>query len=279
MLRPCPTESQLQIALAEALRPVCRFSGAAELFGLLRELFQIVLTEEYLLVSHNENTWWHEATVLSTAMKMSRGENLSWPTTRILAITSVVHDNRVLRRITEEHLRNAQPAEQPGLERERKNTTRIHQDEGAQQAREIIDRANQQVTIGRIDEEEADEVCRIIQIHDAPKLSEGIPTRDLCAIFRECDRMWMQTRRGLACDIARHKHREPEEVRPTPSQLAKQSRANWESYEEEWQRCYSKSEPGKWHVKDFHEKTLFRTSTGWRIAQELRDQWRLISQG
>ena len=75
-------------------------------------------------------------------------------------------------------------------------------------ARVRLDELNLEMEVFSADD--IDEICRIIGIHDNPKLNKKLLRNDLMAVaFREADRLWMVTREGIHSDLVRKQKRDP----------------------------------------------------------------------
>lgn len=265
MKQPIPSQSRRHHLLQKALKSLPLSGQTGELFGVLDDLFETVLTPTYLLHEDADNPPEHHTTVLRYMMEIASGERFDWPLLRQAATIALLHDIWPVRKITREMIRKAPEREKPKLEEERKNSVPIHMQKGAQHSRDILNRLNKRRAKEEYDSAAIDRICGVIAIHDNPKIGIPIPTADTLAVsFREADRLWMQDPCGVRADLARNGNNYP-----SREDLVVQARDNVESFREERAKAYATLP-----LTDFIDnETIFRTKTGHGIFQRLRTYW------
>lgn len=263
-----PSPVYRRTLIGDALSALPDDREAVWLIDILDELFALALTNDLLLNQNADNPVEHHTTVLDHAVRICVGEGFnSSEITHIAAPLSLLHDVWPVQRITRDMILNEPDVQRRReLERLRKESVPTHMREGAREARRILLELNRRCGQVVFQEDTITEVCRIIAIHDNPKIGIPIPSSDRLAVaFREADRLWMLTELGVLTDLARKKNFDP-----TQAECRDQVRSNLESFKEE--RLIYTGCP----VTDFQDQeTLLRTRTGFEMFEQIRAIWQV----
>ena len=156
------------------------------------------------------------------------------------------------------------PEEKAKLELKNLENRIIHMGVGSVRARQLLLTLNERRGTNVFSDQDIDEICSVIAIHDVPSINICIPGDAKIAVaFREADRLWMLTPAGVKADLVRSGIH-----RPNHGECIKQVENNLKSYRKERDLYCSSSEK-------FHDDcTFFRTSTGYHRFIELYQNWK-----
>jgi hypothetical protein len=213
----------------------------------------------------------HQVIVLQHMMEIAQDENLN---ILVAGAIALLHDIAPVEKIrTADVALEVDDSQKNVLEQKRKQNRILHMREGSEIAYRKLLLVNEYLGSGAFRDEDIDQVCEVIRIHDNPSINIPIPKENIMAVaFREADRLWMLSEVGFFHDIQRD-----------ASKTGKQGEINQlaayrlnhvlERYREE-RKLYS-SEQGPFQDNDL----FFRTKAGYRIycryLEDRRKQYNL----
>jgi len=134
-----PTATERQNWLRNALRPLGP-EKTDSLFLPLDDLFSSVLTVDELLHDDVDNPVEHHTAVLSHMIEIALGEHFDWPTIRIAAALSILHDNWPAKKVTRAMRREAKTPQEAAQLEERSLAYRTeHMSRGSENAKRRFD--------------------------------------------------------------------------------------------------------------------------------------------
>jgi predicted NBD/HSP70 family sugar kinase len=236
---------------------------AAKLLPALRRLLMLVYRDYHAARAGNPPD--HHLFVLRHIMIIAAGERFSDAELWRVAAIAMLHDVSNVEKITKgmvAELRQIDPNAAAALEVRRKSNRTLHMREGSSKAQRMLLELNESLGEAVSSAEDIEAICDVIRIHDNPSLDIPIPGSNRLAVaFREADRLWMVTIRGVRCDVIR-KGKNPEDRELFHNQIDE----NLTRYREE-RLFYSDSE-GPFTV----EGMFFRTATGGRLLRDLLNE-------
>jgi hypothetical protein len=143
----------------------------------------------------------HHLCVLHHMMLIAAAEE--YPDSELLraAAIALLHDLAPIEKITKtmvKELLTLNPEAGAALEVRRISSRTLHMREGSARAQRRLLQLNH--SLGRVvfSATDIETICEVIRIHDNPSIGIPIPGSDKLAVaFREADRLWMVTMRGL----------------------------------------------------------------------------------
>ncbi len=247
-----------------------------ELLDICDSIFEMVLTEEYLLHEDAEPLS-HPLTVIEHMMECALVELESGKFTmdEVLqaAVLSLLHDICSYTRITEEMIEEAPPGEKKALHEENRTRVVWHMEHGAEMAREVLNIFNGNNSEKKLSDTSIQTICSIIAIHDNPKIGIPIPKDNQMAVmFREADRLDMISPSGVMIDLMQ---KQKDNSALDPDDLAEQIvqvRSNLKRFMEE-RFLYDDEIDGPF----FDDITFFRIPQAYAIYNRYISQWQKIA--
>ena len=256
--------------LERALEPL-DVTQTAGLLAVLRRLLMLVFAD--YVEAEAGNPVDHHLFVLRHMVSIACFEKYSDTELLRAAAIAMLHDvapvEKIPRgRVAELTIRDPKAGE--ALEVRRKSNRTLHMREGSAMAQKRLLQLNHSFSEVVFSEEDIEVICEVIRIHDNPSIDIPIPTTmaglssrmaqiyKLAAAFREADRLWMITIRGVYVDI----EREAKSLED-PELFRKQLEANLERFRDE-RKLYSESD-GPFQ----DEEMFFRTAGGYTLLQNL----------
>jgi len=252
-------------------------------------LFLLVYPELSSKLALAENPVEHHLCVLENMMRIGASESVdpirqgqNPPSQRIVlkraAALSLLHDiapvGKISKRQIDELEQQAQQETDAAKKREleqkaamlklrQQESRTLHMRMGAALAQERLLQLNQLFGEVVFSQQDIEEICEVIRIHDNPTLRKPISRDNWIALcFREADRLWMVTREGILADL----NRERKEV--TEEAIKIRARQNRDRHREEQRDCYP-NDP------TCMNGTFYRTKTGYAIYEEWCRKWGL----
>lgn len=203
-----------------------------------------------LLLKGRDMDLYHTETVFNFMDEIIRGEGLADTDAKRLLAIALLHDIGY----TEEDEADFRSADK---------RTR-HMERGEIEARRILERVNKDIGRAYYSEEDINEICRVIGIHDNPSINKPFGINDrLALLFRPADRIAMLERKQFEKDLARRSQKE-KGVNPVENLLHVIRRHTDE------RRLYPTT------AKGFIEGTLYTTPTSYftfmrLVSERIRD--------
>jgi hypothetical protein len=140
--------------------------------------------------------------VLQHAIRIAREQDLNVVNAGALAI---LHDLGPVEKIRKADVELApDPQEKAVLEQKRRQNRILHMREGSALAQRKLLTCNEYLGRPFFTDDDIEEICEVIRIHDNPSIDVPIPRGNRMAVsFREADRLWMLSERGFAYDLLR----------------------------------------------------------------------------
>ena len=277
--KPSAPSLNARLVLGTAVGRVSDF-GRAEVAEALPRLFVMILPD--LIDSHQISPIHHPAHVADALSRILVGERAPDSDWLPVLTAALLHDcafGRVARP-GEKKISKSSILKETGEERERVIEKGIrqrldHMQVGAEVAARVLRGFNGWFG-ATFSGPCINEVCRLIQIHDHPSIQEYESLRQspsgrvwlfnpddrLIKFFREADRLWMLTRDGIDEDLERAA------AEKTDANRRARLTQNRERHREEMLQYIGAFGPGAEDTYGFIGKTLYRTSTGFRLFQE-----------
>jgi len=194
--------SQFQILLDEALERLNSTNEASSIGEIFHLLFQ--LSFEDLKLAEIGNPLEHHIIVLKHMIEIAQTEGLNILNAGAIAL---LHDIAPVEKIRKADVATGnQNGTDEMLEQKRRQHRILHMREGSAIAHRKLLTLNEFFWQIVYKEEDINEVCEVIRIHDNPSIGIPIAKENLMAVsFREADRLWMLSDKGFAYDIYRDK--------------------------------------------------------------------------
>ena len=206
----------------------------------------------------------HHLAVLQLSLEIGIEENLN---RLVVGAIALLHDIAPVEKIrTVDIALEKDQGRKNVLEQKRKQHRILHMREGSAMAHRKLLLVNEYCGRVVFGDEEIDQVCEVIRIHDNPSISLPIPKDSRVATaFREADRLWMLSDLGFSYDIERDVSKSG--IRDDIGELAAKRLDHVQQRYREERRLYS-SEQGPFQ----DEELFFRTKAGYRIYQRYLDE-------
>ncbi len=149
----------------------------------------------------------HHPIVLRHMLQIAASVKSPYLPVDVAAALALLHDIAAVPKITKQMVDDAKkddPENAAILELERQENRVLHMRLGGAMAQRHLLALNK--SQGRIvfDSRAIDNICEVIRVHDNPSLDIPINRSNWLAVaFREADRLWMVTHKGILADLAR----------------------------------------------------------------------------
>lgn len=168
------------------------------------EIFRLLfdLSFDSLKAAETANSLEHPLVVLKHMIEIAQSEDFNILNAGAISILHDISPVEKIRRAdviaeSDENKRNL-------LEQKRRQHRTLHMREGSALAQKKLLLLNDYMGYVLYNDEDIEEICEVIRIHDNPSIGIPIPNENRLAVsFREADRLYMLSDEGFAFDISR----------------------------------------------------------------------------